>query len=906
MNPDLDYYMKMIRHKSLALARWRKHLEFNKICELHNFIPPSLRIKDPVGNYYSRMAIDDIHIKLLRARTKGCYSNIRFLSKTVKELICIVSQHIPARNMADLLVGITRDIKTQDSILNVRHLNKLSFWSKKYKVHLSPQNQQQSILNFSKFVPSPDQINILSKGLKHRYPSKLDKISLIAGIESSISSLTLQDKHSIRNHVISVLNRSTYTPTNSFNTNQITRTLTKNNNIVITRSDKGSRTVIMNTTDYVSKMNQILHNSEVFTLATAEDQTISNSIYKKELRILCRNKLITTDELRNFLSNLHGQAYIYGLPKVHKINIPLRPIVAFHLSSTAPLAQFLAKIIIPILKDGDVSTSISSTPKFLNNIQHLPVIPNTLMISFDVINLYPSLPPPPHYRMHHRIPTDAWQSKGTPMSSPLSSPLSEIVMRKIDNSITDHFPVDILTWFRQNKPNLHQDERKAINLLRENKDIIITPSDKGRNTVIMDTTEYNSKIEQLLQDKEIYEELSKDPLPNITKEFNKKLNKIIRTHKLNKKSFEYFKAEEKTLPNFYGLPKIHKPNIPLRPIVSYAGSPLYPLTKFLSSVISPFQKQLPHTVPNPIVAVETIKTIQISNDSRMVSFDIESLYTSIPHDEALLALQSFLEIHPEIVLPLSKEALIDLIKLCLDNSYFSFKDRFFRQIKGLPMGNPISSELANIFMNEIDEQIINSKQYKIILWLRYIDDIFCLTEIDIDSFICFLNSLKPFLKFTYEKESNNSLAFLDIQLKRNQYNIGTYIYRKLTHTGNYLNFSSFGPIHNKIAVVKSLSKRIETHHSNRNSETEERNRIFKELINNNYPKRNIEKHFHKQRDIPSNNSRDQSQKRYCSIPYSYGSERIARILKRHNIITTYQSAQNLRQILRHSDTKKIL
>ncbi|UYV84593.1 hypothetical protein LAZ67_X002746 [Cordylochernes scorpioides] len=171
---------------------------------------------------------------------------------------------------------------------------------------------------------------------------------------------------------------------------------------------------------------------------------------------------------------------------------------------------------------------------------------------------------------------------------------------------------------------------------------------------------------------------------------------------LNKKSFENLKSEEKTLPNFYGLPKIHKPNIPLRSIVSYAGSPLYPLTKFLSSDISPFQKQLPHTVSNPIVAVEAIKTVKISNDSRMVSFDKESLYISIPHDEALLALRSFLEIHPEIVLPLSKKALIDLIKLCLDHSYFSFKDRFFRQIKGLPMGNPISSALANIFMNEID------------------------------------------------------------------------------------------------------------------------------------------------------------------------------------------------------------
>ncbi|UYV82205.1 hypothetical protein LAZ67_21001333 [Cordylochernes scorpioides] len=230
------------------------------------------------------------------------------------------------------------------------------------------------------------------EGLKHRYPSKLDKIPLIAGIETSITGLNMQDKHSVRNHVISVLNSPTNDLANSHHANQIIRTLSKNNNIVITRSDKGSRTVIMNTSDYISGMNQILSNSDVFTPATVEEHTTSNSKYKKELRTLCRNRIITTDELQGFLSNLHGQAYIYGLPKVHKLNIPLRPIVAFHLSPTAPLAQYLAKIIIPKLKEGVAPTSISSTPKFLDHIQRLQVVPNSLMISFDVINLYPSLP----------------------------------------------------------------------------------------------------------------------------------------------------------------------------------------------------------------------------------------------------------------------------------------------------------------------------------------------------------------------------------------------------------------------------------------------------------------------------------------------------------------------------------
>ncbi|UYV74794.1 hypothetical protein LAZ67_12001008 [Cordylochernes scorpioides] len=258
----------------------------------------------------------------------------------------------------------------------------------------------------------------------------------------------MHDKHSIRSHVISVLNSPTNNPANSHHANQIIRTLSKNNNIVITRSDKGSRTVIMNTMDYISGMNRILSNSDVFTPATAEDQTVSNSKYKKDLRTLCRNKIITTDELQGFLSNLHGQAYIYGLPKVHKINIPLRPIVAFHLSPTAPLAQYLAKIIIPLFKEGAASTSISSTPKFLDHIQQLPVVPNSLMISFDVINLYPSLPHSLILECTTEFLRTHGQSKGTPMGSPLSSPLSEIVMRKVDCLITGHFQADIHTRFR--------------------------------------------------------------------------------------------------------------------------------------------------------------------------------------------------------------------------------------------------------------------------------------------------------------------------------------------------------------------------------------------------------------------------------------------------------------------------
>ena len=67
-------------------------------------------------------------------------------------------------------------------------------------------------------------------------------------------------------------------------------------------------------------------------------------------------------------------------------------------------------------------------------------------------------------------------------------------------------------------------ERKALMDLKKNKDIMILGADKGRATVIMKTADYRNKIENLLNDKETYEELKKDPTPN----FKNKLINILR------------------------------------------------------------------------------------------------------------------------------------------------------------------------------------------------------------------------------------------------------------------------------------------------------------------------------------------------------------------------------------------
>ena len=85
----------------------------------------------------------------------------------------------------------------------------------------------------------------------------------------------------------------------------------------------------------------------------------------------------------------------------------------------------------------------------------------------------------------------------------------------------------------------------------------------------------------------------------------------------------------------YGLPKLHKPNIPMRPIVSFCGSPTYQLSKHLTNILKPLTDKSWHKLQSTDNFINAIKTVQIPDDHKLVSFDIKSLFTSIPLQLAL-------------------------------------------------------------------------------------------------------------------------------------------------------------------------------------------------------------------------------------------------------------------------------
>ena len=178
---------------------------------------------------------------------------------------------------------------------------------------------------------------------------------------------------------------------------------------------------------------------------------------------------------------------------------------------------------------------------------------------------------------------------------------------------------------------------------------------------------------------------------------------------------------------------------------------------------------------------------------------------------------------------------MDLVNLCLTSTYFQYNGKHYKQLHGTAMGSPVSVVAAEIVMQNIEERALAFYKRTLPLWVRYVDDTFTAVHKDeIDDFHEHLNGQNADIQFTKEIEENGKIPFLDCLVTRDNNELRTTIYRKLTHTDRLLDQSSYNPTSHKATTIRTLTRRAQLVCDSPDSLTDEIKYLDSVFNKNNY------------------------------------------------------------------------
>ena len=453
--------------------------------------------------------------------------------------------------------------------------------------------------------------------------------------------------------------------------------------------------------------------------------------------------------------------------------------------------------------------------------------------------------------------------------------------------------------------NRTKDEFTAIKSLRTNNDLIIKPADKGSAIVVMNRTDYIEEGLRQLSNTDFYEETPNDLTDRHVALVTHTIYDLQGKGQISEKTADFLSFNIDRTPQFYMLPKIHK-NLekpPGRPIISGCNGPTEKISKLVDHFLNPLVPSIRSYIKDTDDFLYKLKNIgNLPNNLTLVSLDVSSLYTNIDINEGINACKEMLAIHRSIHELPDNRAIIDLLRLVLENNNFDFADKHYLQKKGVAMGSCVSPSVANIFMSQFERKYVYTHANKPFIWFRYIDDIFAIftqSDEEIDNFIQHLNNVLPTIKFTFEM-SKEQVTFLDtLVYLDNSGNIQTTIYSKETDKHCYLLYDSAHTQHTEDGIPYAQFLRIRRICSTRDHFLKSSIKYAFAFINRRYPItlvfESLMKAMDKDRDtliresvfnINNNddvtqNDSDDNTKFYCVTTYNPKNPPLARVVSKY-------------------------
>ena len=435
----------------------------------------------------------------------------------------------------------------------------------------------------------------------------------------------------------------------------------------------------------------------------------------------------------------------------------------------------------------------------------------------------------------------------------LSRTVSKACLDNLNVTVRNKFVDKMDSYCREmsaGNPHLVSRSKKGkLKELRNLKDVVFRSSDKNLGLTAVNQEWYHQSCLNILNDPEVYEKYNGtvDDFVRIAKmEFDKiyitsgiqqiadfsrgMCNRVDRYKHTFKNAPIYFSEMplkvliesvmlNKSVPKFYGLPKIHKVPMKLRPIVASHSWISTTLGKFVSKELTTLTKQDPFICDSSRDFLRAIhKSGRFPPGSVLVTADVEALYPSIPNEEMIeYVTATLIELNQTYKVFTDENYihfLVKFLKWIHEYHLLEYDGQLYRQLRGCAMGTNVSPVIANAFMRHFWKKarlaILADPALATFAWLfarNFLDDAFLVfppEAVDhIDECFHIINSILPTINLTY-KASLVQINYLDLQVYfSNSLKLNTRMYVKILNKFLYIPYSSAHPRYQLKAWIKA-------------------------------------------------------------------------------------------------------
>lgn len=193
----------------------------------------------------------------------------------------------------------------------------------------------------------------------------------------------------------------------------------------------------------------------------------------------------------------------------------------------------------------------------------------------------------------------------------------------------------------------------------------------------------------------------------------------------------------------------------------------------------------------------------------ILSLDVVNLYGNV-HDELIRRVinEKWNIIQQHTTMP--KSLFMDVLKFLLENSYFTFQKKFYKQVFGSAMGSKSSPIVAQYVMDFVLDESIPKLPLPLFRTKKFVDDLFVICPVDmVEDLLPVFNSFDRYIQFTLESEDADfSVPFLDTRVHRSENIIKLDWFRKDTNSDRFVHYLSDHSIQTKINIITGMKTRI--------------------------------------------------------------------------------------------------